>query len=98
MRWAFLFFLIGFTFHLNGQSNYDRQDSLRGSITPERAWWDVSYYHLAIEVIPDSREIIGSNRVYYKVLEPHDILQIDLQAPLKITKVLQDGAALDIRS
>ena len=97
MRWFFLFFLIGFKLHLNGQ-NYYRQDSLRGSITPERAWWDVSYYHLAIEVKPDSREIIGSNWVYYKVLEPYDILQIDLQVPLKITKVLQDGEHLSIRS
>jgi len=22
------------------------QDTLRGSITPERAWWDLNYYHL----------------------------------------------------
>ena len=97
MRWLFFFFLIGFSLHLIGQ-NYDRKDSLRGSITPERAWWDLSYYHLAIEVKPDTREIIGSNRVYYKVLEPDDILQIDLQHPLKITKALQDGDSLSIRS
>ena len=97
MRWLFFFFLIGFSLHLIGQ-NYDRQDSLRGSITPERAWWDVSYYHLAIEVKPDTREIIGSNRVYYKVLEPDHILQIDLQYPLKITKALQDRDSLSIRS
>ena len=97
MRRLFFFFLIGFSLPLVGQ-NYDRQDSLRGSITPERAWWDVSYYHLAIEVKPDTREIIGSNRVYYKVLEPDHILQIDLQYPLKITKALQDGDSLSIRS
>ena len=97
MRRLFFFFLIGFSLPLVGQ-NYDRQDSLRGSITPERAWWDVSYYHLAIEVKPDTREIIGSNQVYYKVLEPGDILQIDLQYPLKITKALQDGDSLSIRS
>ena len=97
MRWLFIFFLIGFSLHLIGQ-NYDRQDSLRGSITPERAWWDVNYYHLAIEVKPETREIIGSNRVFYKVLQTDDILQIDLQEPLKITKVLQDGDSLSIRS
>ena len=97
MRRLFFLFLIGFSLPLVGQ-NYDRQDSLRGSITPERAWWDVSYYHLAIEVKPDTREIIGSNRVYYKVLEPDHILQIDLQYPLKITKALQDGDSLSIRS
>ena len=97
MRRLFFLFLIGFSLPLVGQ-NYDRQDSLRGSITPERAWWDVSYYHLAIEVKPETREIIGSNQVYYKVLEPDHILQIDLQYPLKITKALQDGDSLSIRS
>jgi hypothetical protein len=35
---------------VNGQ--YTRQDTLRGSITPERAWWDLTYYHLDIEVNP----------------------------------------------
>ena len=25
---------------------FTRQDTLRGSITPERAWWDLNYYHL----------------------------------------------------
>ena len=29
-----------------------RQDSLRGSITTEREWWDLTYYHLDIEVNP----------------------------------------------
>ena len=27
-----------------------RQDTLRGSITPEREWWDLTYYHLDIKV------------------------------------------------
>ena len=26
--------------------NFTRQDTLRGSITPQRAWWDLTYYHL----------------------------------------------------
>src|SRR5262245_34117787 len=27
---------------------YTRADTLRGSITPERAWWDVTFYDLHI--------------------------------------------------
>ena len=46
-----------------------RQDSLRGSITPEREWWDLTYYHLDIKVKPDEKFIIGSNTVGYKVLK-----------------------------
>jgi hypothetical protein len=31
---------------------FTKQDSLRGSITKERAWWDVKYYHLDVKVNP----------------------------------------------
>ena len=62
----------------------NRQDTLRGSITPERAWWDLTYYHLDISVDPDKRFIKGSNTVQYKVLETNDEMQIDLQEPLKM--------------
>jgi len=78
--------------------NFTRQDSLRGSITPQRAWWDLTYYHLDISVDPDNRFIKGSNTVQYKVLEPNDEMQIDLQEPLKITKITQDGNELNFRS
>ena len=78
--------------------NFTRQDSLRGSITPQRAWWDLTYYHLDISVDPDNRFIKGSNTVQYKVLESNDEMQIDLQEPLKITKITQDGNELNFRS
>ncbi|OEK05630.1 M1 family metallopeptidase [Roseivirga misakiensis] len=77
---------------------FTRQDSLRGSITPERAWWDLTHYHLKIEVIPEEKRITGSNTITYKVLEPKKTLQVDLQPPLKITKVTQNGTALDFTS
>lgn len=73
---------------------FTRQDTLRGSITPERAWWDLMYYHLDIAVDPAERTIKGSNRVAYKVLTSDDVLQIDLQSPLTITRIEQDNEAL----
>ena len=39
--------------------NFTRQDTLRGSITPERAWWDLTYYHLDISVDPENKFIKG---------------------------------------
>ena len=73
---------------------YSRADTLRGSITPERAWWDLNFYHLDIEVNPFDSTIKGSNDVKYTVLESMSIMQIDLQAPLKITRVTQDNQEL----
>jgi aminopeptidase N len=71
-----------------------RQDSLRGSITKERAWWDVKYYHLNIKVNPSDSTITGSNTIRYKVINEYNRIQIDLQNPMEIDKVIQDGIAL----
>ncbi len=80
------------------ESQFTRQDSLRGSITAERAWWDLTYYHLDIAVDPDKKTISGKNTIHYKVLKEHNVMQIDLQPPLKIEKVLQDNKPLQVIS
>ncbi|MHA7943789.1 M1 family metallopeptidase [Formosa sp. 3Alg 14/1] len=81
---------------LSNKTVFTHQDTLRGSITPERAWWDLTYYHLNIEVLPETKFISGKNTIQYTVLEPANVLQIDLQVPLKITKVTQDGKDLNV--
>lgn len=77
---------------------YTRQDTLRGTVTPERAWWDLTYYHLELEVIPENKFITGKNLIRYEVLDSHNIMQIDLQPPLKITGVTQNGEDLEFTS
>lgn len=72
----------------------NRQDTLRGSITPERAWWDLTYYHLDIKVEPDKKFISGSNTVGYKVIESNKVMQIDLQKPMNITSVTSKNKEL----
>ncbi len=76
------------------QPVFTHQDTLRGSITPEREWWDLTYYHLDIKVDPSDRSIKGSNLLRYKVLKENQLMQIDLQPPMKIIKVTQDGSEL----
>jgi aminopeptidase N len=70
---------------------FTRQDTLRGSITPERAWWNLIHYDLAVEVHPDEKVIKGRNTISYKVLKKNRIMQIDLQPPMQIDKVIQNG-------
>ncbi|MBF8963842.1 M1 family metallopeptidase [Pontibacter sp. FD36] len=76
---------------------FTRQDTLRGTITPERAWWDLTHYHLDISVNPADSSIHGKNTIRYKVLEPYQIMQIDLQPPMRMEKVLQNGQQLNVR-
>jgi len=73
---------------------FTRQDTLRGSITAERVWWDLNYYHLDISVHPETKSIKGKNTIQYTILEPYQTLQIDLQPPMKLTKAVQDGEEL----
>lgn len=94
------FFLIALllgAWAINAQ-NFTRQDTLRGSITPEREWWDLNYYDLNVKVEPSKKFISGYNIVRYKVLEQAKTLQIDLQEPMKIESVVQDGKKLKFTS
>jgi len=73
---------------------FTHADTLRGSITPQRAWWDLMYYDIDIEVNPSSRSIKGKNTIYFNVLQSGEWLQVDLQSPLIIDSVIgmQKGA------
>lgn len=79
------------------QDTFTRADTLRGTITPERAWWDLNHYHLALEIYPETKSIKGSNTIRYKVLSEHQLLQLDLQEPLQITSIVQEGEELDFK-
>ncbi|WP_348797132.1 M1 family metallopeptidase [Flavobacterium adhaerens] len=95
----FTTFLVGFASNAQGLLNksekvFTHQDTLRGSVTKERAWWDVKHYNLDIKVNASDSTIVGSNTIQYKVLDNYNIMQIDLQNPMQITRVLQDGKEL----
>ncbi|GAA4291718.1 M1 family metallopeptidase [Aestuariibaculum suncheonense] len=81
---------------MTDKTEFTQQDTLRGSITSERVWWDLTYYHLDVEIAPNQKFISGKNTIQYKVLNQQSVMQIDLQEPLKITKVTQNGKALKV--
>jgi aminopeptidase N len=60
------------------------QDTLRGSITPERAWWDVTKYDITVQ--PDflHKTIKGTNIISLKATAEGKRMQIDMQEPMKI--------------
>jgi len=88
---SILVFMFGWSVVSAQTPVFTLQDTLRGSITPERAWWDLTFYHLEIDVHPEDSTLIGKNTIFYTVLEPIQVMQIDLQQPMEITKVTQDG-------
>src|SRR5690606_21863077 len=79
------------------EPRFTRADSLRGSITPERAWWDVTYYDLNVRVQPEDSTIHGWNGITYRVVSAPRDLQIDLMEPLAVDSIVQDSHRLDFR-
>lgn len=71
-----------------------KADSLRGSITPQRAWWDVAYYDLHVTIQPADSSITGYNNITYRVKDDPKRLQVDLQDPLQIDQITQNGQPL----
>ncbi|MFI5242971.1 MAG: M1 family metallopeptidase [Gemmatimonadales bacterium] len=72
-------------------------DSLRGSITPERAWWDATFYDLHTRIDPADSTIAGHVGITYLVVAPAREMQIDLQQPLLIDSVTESHRVLNIR-
>ncbi|HUR10208.1 MAG TPA: M1 family metallopeptidase [Flavitalea sp.] len=74
---------------LQQNRKYIRQDSLRGTITPERAWWNVLHYAITVEPDYQNKTIIGSNRIRFRTVSDGRKMQIDMQVPMQIDSVVE---------
>ncbi len=96
------FFVLAGTNHIFAQATHivtktepiSRQEMLRGSITPEREWWDVLRYDLSVQFFPKTHSLKGSNAITFKTVKPGTKMQIDLQPPLAITAILHGSDKL----
>jgi aminopeptidase N len=95
---AFFLFISGMIFYplksIAQQAHFTHADTLRGSITPWRAWWNVIYYNLHVAIHPADSTISGYNKMTYRVTGPQKDMQIDLQQPMQVDSMLQNGQKL----
>jgi aminopeptidase N len=70
---------------------YTHADTLKGTISKERSWWDVGHYDLHVSFNDVDSSIVGYNTILYKVLQPYSVMQIDLMQPMQIDSILHDG-------
>ncbi|EAZ82671.1 M1 family metallopeptidase [Algoriphagus machipongonensis] len=102
LKGLFLLFVIGLLpWSVDAQifrtpQQFTFQDTLRGSNTPDRSWWNLEHYHLKVKVDPDTKSISGSNLVTYTVLDKAKRLQVELQEPMKLLKATQGNQELKI--
>ncbi len=66
---------------------FTRADTLRGTWSPERSCYDITHYHLDVEILPDSQFIQGSTTITFKVAEETSRIQVDLFDNMRIDKI-----------
>lgn len=76
---------------LSGKIQFTRQDTLRGSITPERNWWDVRHYDITVDADLEHQTISGVNIIKFATTAPGQRLQLDLQQPMNIVEAKMNG-------
>ncbi len=67
-----------------------RADTLRGSIGPERAWWDALHYDVSIRPDFATKSISGTTIIGFIATDNGLRMQIDLQQPLVVDSVTAD--------
>lgn len=77
---------------------FTKADTLRGSITPERAWWNLLHYDIQVRPNLVDKTIQGTVAIQFKVLTKGKRMQIDLQQPLIIDSVIYSGKTKQILS
>lgn len=88
---------IAISFSGFGQKKFSHQDSLRGSITAGRAWWDVTRYDIKVQPDYNSKTIRASNTISFKTIQAGQLMQIDLQLPMQIDSVFFQNQLISFR-
>ncbi len=70
-------------------SHFTQADTLRGSLLPARANYDVTYYELYVDVDPREQTIEGRVEMDYTITGQLPILQLDLYENLQIDGITQ---------
>lgn len=78
----------------NRQNGFTRADTLRGKLTPLRSCYDVTFYHLDVDIDMDKRSVNGNNLIRFVSKQHFKRMQIDLFANMKIDKIVFEGKEL----
>jgi len=69
---------------------FTHADTLRGSVSPERAWWNVLHYDITVKLDYINKRIEGYNIIEFdtKNYPEVPVMQIDLQEPMSIDSII----------
>ncbi len=69
---------------MSSAQNFTRQDTLKGSNTAFRDFWDVKKYELSVEADFENRKVSGQNKISFEITKDvvNPVFQVDLQQPM----------------
>ena len=90
MRKAFLTFI--FFTSLFSSQEFTKKDTLKGSDTHFRNFWNVKKYDLSVEVNFEEKSVSGINKIAFEITKDieNPVFQIDLQQPMNF-EILESG-------
>lgn len=89
MRYLLLFLaLLPPSFAFAQQTEFTRQDTLRGTLSPLRSCYDVTFYDLNLRIRPEEKTIAGHNVIHFEAQQPFSRLQVDLFGNLSLDSIL----------
>lgn len=65
--------------------NFSKQDTLKGSNTMYRNFWDVKKYEISVEPNIQNKSVSGTNKITFEITKDikNPVFQIDLQQPMQ---------------
>ena len=87
MRFLLVFITVLLSYNSSTSQVFSKKDSLRGYLYPERSSYDVFYYDLNLNIVPEDQYIEGYNDIYFHMLDDMEMIQIDLFENLNISKI-----------
>jgi len=77
---------------------FTHADTLRGTLNPNRAWWDVLRYDIEVKPDYESKTIVGKTRISFNSsADGNKTMQIDLQQPLIIDSIFNGSLKVDFK-
>lgn len=67
---------------------YGKHDYLHGKLNNNRNWFDVKMYDITLRVNPEQKYIQGHNTIFYQVLKPAKMMQLDVHGLIKIDSII----------
>lgn len=94
---SFFIFHVLYISHAIAQQTATTKEQPPANIRPEHTWWNLLQYTISVTPDYNNQFIRGSNAISFVALKAGNVMRIDLQEPMAITKVTWRNAPISFK-